>query len=184
METKDILLEVAQDPMPHSPESRVALDTLVWLTQEAFQGDNDQSLLASLRDLREEDWTALPAGGGRSIADILEHVGWAKWMYDDYAFGSGTLRGDAVPLVPSSGERSRPKNELLAWLNEGHERWLVSLRALPNDAELERDRPANWGELLPTRVLIRIMIAHDFYHAGEINHLRALVQGTDRWPYD
>jgi hypothetical protein len=27
------------------------------------------------------------------------------------------------------------------------------------------------------------MIAHDFYHAGEINHLRALLQGSDRWPY-
>jgi len=33
-------------------------------------------------------------------------------------------------------------------------------------------------------VLIRIMIAHDFYHAGEINHIRALLHGTDRWPYD
>ena len=32
--------------------------------------------------------------------------------------------------------------------------------------------------------LLAIMIAHDFYHAGEINHLRALLQGTDRWPYD
>jgi len=31
---------------------------------------------------------------------------------------------------------------------------------------------------------IRIMIAHDFYHAGEINLIRALLQGTDRWPYD
>jgi hypothetical protein len=28
------------------------------------------------------------------------------------------------------------------------------------------------------------MIAHDLYHAGEINHLRALLQSTDRWPYD
>jgi hypothetical protein len=33
-------------------------------------------------------------------------------------------------------------------------------------------------------VIIRIMIAHDLYHAGEINHLRSLLQGTDRWPYD
>jgi hypothetical protein len=27
-------------------------------------------------------------------------------------------------------------------------------------------------------------VAHDLYHAGEINHLRALLRGTDRWPYD
>jgi hypothetical protein len=28
------------------------------------------------------------------------------------------------------------------------------------------------------------MIGHDFYHAGEVNHLRALLQATDRWPYE
>lgn len=43
----------------------------------------------------------------------------------------------------------------------------------------------NWGGELPTRRIIEIMIAHDFYHAGEINHLRALLQDDDRWPsYD
>jgi hypothetical protein len=28
------------------------------------------------------------------------------------------------------------------------------------------------------------MIQHDLYHAGEINHLRALSQDADRWAYD
>ena len=74
--------------------------------------------------------------------------------------------------------------ELLAWLTEGHYRWFASVRALPDDTELERERLTNWGERLPTRVIIRLMIAHDLYHAGEINHLRALLHGTDRWPYD
>jgi hypothetical protein len=32
--------------------------------------------------------------------------------------------------------------------------------------------------------MLIIMIAHDLYHAGEINHLRALLNGTDRWPYE
>ena len=50
--------------------------------------------------------------------------------------------------------------------------------------DLDRDRRTNWGERLPTRTIIRIMIAHDLYHAGEINHLRTLLQGTDRWAYD
>lgn len=164
--------------------SRTALDTLAWLIEEAFDGDPSHSLLANLQGLREEDWTTTPGGGGRSIADILEHVGWSKWMYEDYAFGSASLRGDQPPLIPEAGARSRPPEELLAWLTEGHRRWLASVRALADDSDLERERLTNWGERLSTRVIIRIMIAHDLYHAGEINHLRALIQATDRWPYD
>jgi uncharacterized damage-inducible protein DinB len=164
--------------------SRTAIDTLAWLIEEAFDGDPSHSLLANLQDLRGEDWTATPGGSGRSIADILEHVGWSKWMYEDYAFGSASMQGDQPPLVPEGGARSRPQEELLAWLTEGHRRWLASVRALRDDSELNKDRLTNWGDRLPTRVIIRIMIAHDLYHAGEINHLRALLQSTDRWPYD
>ncbi len=165
-------------------ESRIAVDTLVWLIEDAFEGDPSHSLLANLQDLQEEDWTAIPAGSGRSIADILEHVGWAKWMYEDYAFGSASMHGDQTPLIPAHGARSRPPEELLTWLKEGQRRWLASVRALADDSELDRERLTNWGEKLPTRTIIRIMIAHDLYHAGEINHLRALLQSTDRWPYD
>lgn len=32
--------------------------------------------------------------------------------------------------------------------------------------------------------IIQIMIGHDYYHAGEINHLRSLLQGNDRWEYE
>ena len=165
-------------------DSHTAIDTLAWMIEEAFEGDPSHSLLANLRDLREEDWTATPGERGRSIADILEHVGWSKWMYEDYAFGTASLRGDQPPLVPEGEARSRPHAELLAWLTDGHQRWLASVRALSDDSELDQDRLTNWGDRLPTRDIIRIMIAHDFYHAGEINHLRALLQSTDRWPYD
>jgi len=164
--------------------SRTIIDTLVWLSEEAFQGDSSHSLLANLHDLREAEWTQLPTGAGRSIADILEHVGWCKWMYENYAFGSATMRGDQPPLMPLDGARARPHNELLSWIHAGHKRWLASVRALPSDAELEKERLTNWGEWLPTRVIIRILIAHDIYHAGEINHLRALLNGTDRWEYE
>lgn len=164
--------------------SRTVIDTLAWLIEEAFEGDPSHSLLANLHDLQEEDWTATVAESGRSIADIVEHVGWSKWMYEDYAFGSASMRGDQPPLVPEGGARARPPLELLAWLQEGHRRWLAAVRALNDDSELDRERLTNWGERLPTRVIIRIMIAHDLYHAGEINHLRALLQSTDRWPYE
>ena len=163
--------------------SRIAVETLIRLSEDAFDGDPDQSLISNLRDLRDDDWTALPPGASRSIADILEHVGWSKWMYEDYAFGSASLRGDQPPLIPTNGQRSRPHKELIEWVKEGHHHWLEAVRALSDDFELEQDRLTNWGDRLPARVIIRIMIGHDFYHAGEINHIRALLQGTDRWPY-
>jgi hypothetical protein len=172
------------NPSDRSASSRTAIETLAWLIEDAFEGDPAHSLLANLHDLRDEDWTALPPGSSRSIADIIEHVAWSKWMYEDYAFGSATMLGDQPPLIPAHGARSRPHDELIVWLTEGHRRWLASAGALGNDTELDRDRLTNWGERLPTRVIIRIMIAHDLYHAGEINHIRALIQGTDRWPYE
>ena len=184
----NISLEYPDMGTANQPErtenARTAIDTLAWLIEEAFEGDPSHSLVANLHDVREEDWTAAQLGSHRSIADILEHVGWCKWMYEDYAFGPASLRGDQPPLVPQTGARSRPYDELLAWLTEGHRRWLASVRALADDSELVKDRLTNWGDQLPTRDIIRIMIAHDFYHAGEINHIRALLQGTDRWPYE
>ena len=57
---------------------RTAIDTFLWLTNQAYEGDADQSLIGNLRDLRNPDWTTIPTSGGRSKSDILEHVGWAK----------------------------------------------------------------------------------------------------------
>ena len=155
-------------------------DVAGWRRAEAFDGDPSHSLLANLRNLREEDWTAMPRETGRSIVDILEHVGWSKWMYENYAFGSASLRGDQPPIIPGNGASSRPHEEMLAWLKEGQAHWLNSVRSLSDDSELDRERLTNWGDKLPTRTILRIMIAHDFYHAGEINHIRALLHGTDR----
>jgi hypothetical protein len=171
--------EVSKELATH----RKGIEVLCWMIEEAFTGDLSQSLMSNLVNLKGNDWNALPANAGRSIAEILEHVGWCKWMYENYAFGDARLPGDQPPLIPPGGMKSRPIDELLSWLKEGHNKWLSSVHALENDSELERNRLTNWGELLPTRTIIRIMIGHDYYHAGEINHLRALLQGDDRWDY-
>jgi hypothetical protein len=163
--------------------SQTVLATLAWLTDDAFDGDHDHSLLAQVDGLPEAAWEALPPNGGRTIGSILEHAGWAKWMYHDYAFGPGTLRGDAPPVSPPAGKSSRPPADLITWLKEGHQRWLTAIQALTSDTELDQKRLTNWGTWLTTRELIRVMISHDWYHAGEVNHLRALLEGTDRWPY-
>src|SRR5262245_10142920 len=100
--------------------SHIAIDTFARMIEEAFDGDPSHSLIANLHDLREEDWTVTLGETGRSIADILEHVGWSKWMYEDYAFGPATLRGDQPPLIPKEGAHARPHEELLKWLIKGH----------------------------------------------------------------
>jgi hypothetical protein len=47
------------------------------------------------------------------------------------------------------------------------------------DDELYRVRPGYWAEPKPLLDTIVVMIEHDLYHAGEINHIRALHQGND-----
>ena len=51
---------------------------------------------------------------------------------------------------------------------------------------LDTTRPGrtNWGELKETRWIVAVMIQHDLYHAGEINHLRSLYGGDDRWAHE
>jgi len=77
-----------------STSSHIAIATLALLIEDTFERDLEHSLLANLHSLRDEDWTIPPSGGGRSVADILEHAAWCKWMYEDDAFGSAALRGD------------------------------------------------------------------------------------------
>ncbi len=70
----------------------------------------------------------------------------------------------------------------IKWLRDAHEHLRQSIAVL-DDAELLRPRMTNWGELKETRWIITTMIQHDLYHAGEINHIRSLCQGSDRWAY-
>jgi uncharacterized damage-inducible protein DinB len=100
-------------------------------------------------------------------------------MYDDYAFGAGTLQW-GQPAVQPWQEGSAPMAEALAWLCASHRRLVDHVAAL-SDAELARPRSTNWGERRPTRWILAALIGHDFYHAGEINHLRSLLGSDDRW---
>ena len=165
---------------------RGGIDALLELMEEAFRGqgieesNESQALLTNLASVPPEAWTALPAGAVRSIASIAIHVGACKVMYDDYAFGAGTLQF-GTPAVEPWDETAPVPADITAWLEDANRQLTDHVRALADDAELDRPRPTNWGEQRPTRWIVAAMITHDAYHAGEINHLRSLLDGDDRW---
>jgi uncharacterized damage-inducible protein DinB len=148
------------------------------LLDDAFAGPDWHSVLSNLTAVAPEDWEWTPPGGVRSIRAIVRHVGRVKLMAHDQAFGGGTLTWDDV----GGEEETSDLPTAIAWLRMAHARLRSGVAALTDDAELLQPRRANWGEPKETRWLIRVsMIQHDLYHAGEINHLRALHQGADQW---
>ena len=167
---------------------RGGIEALLDLMEQAFRGEGieasneSQALLPNLATVPADIWTALPTGAARSIAAMAIHVGACKIMYDDYAFGPGTLQF-ATPEVKPFAEDAVEPDALISWLEEAHGRLVDHLTALTDDAELDRLRQTNWGEMRPTRWIVGAMITHDAYHAGEINHLRSLLGSDDRWRF-
>jgi DinB superfamily len=162
-----------------------AVDELVYLLDEAFRGkgieetNESQSLLANLGSVDDRIWRTPPPGGKRTIESVVLHVGSCKVMYEEYAFGPGRLNWDDAAVQPWP-EGAAPREESIAWLTRAHDRFVDRVRAL-NDDDLACLRPANWGEDRETRWLISTILQHDTYHAGEINHIRALLLADDAW---
>lgn len=167
---------------------------LLYLIDMSFAGDgeSEHGLLTNLGSVTEDEWLAVPPGGKRSIRQIVGHLGACKWVYASFAFGQGKLGWDAPagdlgcamedlqsgpPLA-----NEPPRERVLQWLEKGHRVWRGHVGTL-TDAELLRPRAAPWGKAYETRWLIATLIQHDLYHAGEINHIRALLQGNDAWPW-
>ncbi len=159
---------------------RHAIEQYLYMLDSAFAGPDWHSLLSNLATVTPGDWTWVPPGGARSIRGIVRHLGRVKLMAYDQAFGEGTLTWDDPRLDGDGATVDIPS--AIAWLRAGHERLRSGIAALPDDAELERLRRTNYGELRETRWIIAVtMIQHDLNHAGEINHLRSVHQGRDQW---
>jgi hypothetical protein len=67
--------------------------------------------------------------------------------------------------------------ETIAWLREVHERLMAHVRA-PTDADM-----LACGWRTGTRWLLSTLLQHDVYHAGEINRMRSVLSGEDRWQW-
>jgi uncharacterized damage-inducible protein DinB len=103
-------------------------------------------------------------------------------------------------LRPGHGQRSRPPARraghfmnaepspqnvasLMDWTERAQKQLRAHVASL-DDGELLAARRAHWGRECETRWLITVMIEHDIYHAGEINHLRSLHHRDDRWAHE
>jgi hypothetical protein len=160
--------------------ARAAVDTLLYLLDDGFEGGRWHSLLGNLAGTTLDEWAWIAPGGDRSIGAIVHHVGVCKLMYGNHAFGDACLTWESVE--PPAATLADPL-VALAWLSSAHAQLRASIDAL-DDADLLAPRRANWGEQCGTRWLIATMIQHDLYHAGEINHLRSLRAGDDRWEHE
>ena len=165
-------------------EVRLLLDQL----DAAFSGPGDHSLLSNMRHVRATDWTFLAEGQERPMAQIFWHVVACKWMYDHYAFGPGEWSWEYAaegqhPFQPAPNYEDNttyPLDEAVAWAEAAQAQLRASIDAL-TDEQLDSPRMTNWGEEMPARWVVQVMVEHDLYHAGEINHIRSLSQRTDHW---
>lgn len=173
---------------------RGQVEQLLYLMDLSFadDGHTEHSLIRNLRSVTDDQWLVVPAGGKRSIRQVVGHLGACKWVYSSFAFGQGLLRWDASagdlgcsmedlqsgPPMPNEPSRER----VLGWLEASHRVWRGHVATL-TDRALTGLRNTPWGEAKETRWLIATLIQHDLYHAGEINHIRALLQGNDAWPW-
>lgn len=156
--------------------STILVAQLLSLLDDAFQGADWESLLANLANVTPDDWRWVAPGGRRSICDIVQHVGGCKFVYHNQAFGDARLTWED-PLVLGDGALADIPSAV-RWLRAGHERLHQSIAAL-EDSQLTELRPHHSGKRKEIRWIIQAMLEHDFYHAGEINYIRALHQQND-----
>lgn len=162
-----------------------AVQQMLYLLHEAFEGQSEHTqhaLLSNLKSVKDDEWPWVPAKGGRSIFDIVRHIGECKYIYDNHAFGDGSMRWDRPGSILTI-ELGQTPAQIIEWLKAGQRTFTEHVRALADDDELLAPRKANWGEEYETRFLINTIIQHDLYHAGEINHIRSLRQETDKWAW-
>jgi uncharacterized damage-inducible protein DinB len=156
---------------------QVAVNELLFLMDNAFENSRAHSILGNLASVTEDDY-AFTDREGRSIREMVRHLAAAKHVYENQAFGDASL------FMPAFQERiyesAASMAEDIEWLRHGHDQLRASVAKL-DDADLATERPVHAGGTRETRTIVSIMIEHDIYHAGEINHLRAVLQDNDYW---
>lgn len=159
--------------------SRAGIEQLLYMMDQAFESDLGESLLANVASVPAELWSQVTPGGKRTIHEIVRHLAECKHVYDNHAFGDQSMRYEKPETMPRMAEDASPP-DVVASLRAGQASLRGHVASLPDDEELVNMR-YGWSLSfeMETRRVIAAMILHDAYHAGEINHIRALAQGND-----
>jgi uncharacterized damage-inducible protein DinB len=170
-----------------SGSSRAGVNELVTMFDHVLEESADQfgwdhwhSIIWNLHNVEPEQWAQLPPGGGRTIRELVVHMGSTFLMYGSHGFGDGSREwGDRA--IDGVGPGETPE-ETIAWLRLAHASMREPMANLTDD-QLGDLRKAPWGDEYETRRLIELQIQHSIYHTGELNHIRALLQGNDDWDH-
>lgn len=155
--------------------SRDVLEHLIWSLNQSFRDKTEHSLVANLSSVTTDDLDTVVPGGGRTMRDLLVHCATVKWMHANHAFGDGSATfWSTWPNEDPVGEASY--EDLMEWLYDSHYEVIQMVGLLSDDEELLVKRPTYFGAQWETRRILDAIAVHDVYHAGEINHLRALLQ--------
>jgi hypothetical protein len=117
----------------------IVVSQLVYLLDEAFQGADWHSLLTNLGSVTPADWCGVAPGGRRSIRDIVQHVGGAKLVYQNRAFGDGQLTWDD-PAVEGGDALDHLGDDAARPLSRGRDQ----LHAPCNSETVSRRAPPRW----------------------------------------
>ena len=168
---------------PNHEPANPKVSQLIGLLDHALEESPDRfgtqhwhSLLWNLHNVRPEDWDTQPAQGSRTIRDIVQHIGMAFLAYDNHVFGDATRSWSeaAIDGVPP-GEAPA---EMISWLREAHSRFRNSSASLTDSQLAEL---CSWGAPWTYQRIIEVVIQHPFYHIGEINYVRAILQDNNDW---
>ena len=165
--------------------ARILIDDTLRRMEAAYRLDPFHAIRKNIESVRPDEWGVRPTTWSKdefgdrpelSVCDLALHVGGAKYMYADRAFGEAKLEWHDIAL-PQALDMAT----VLAWMDEGYRLLKDGIAALEDDAQLAEQRQAPWRTPMTRAQLVALTINHDLYHSGEINRQRALMRGAEGW---
>jgi hypothetical protein len=125
------------------------------------------------------------ASGYRSILGVIKHIGGWTHVYRSFAFDPEPERWSTTTWPRGLRDTIDPSDdyvrEVIAWVEEGIDRWRKSVSALGDD-DLARPAKLHWGEMRPLGNIVAMVANHVSYHTGELNMLLSIAR-QEAWEY-